>query len=106
MNSTVYITSIPVVIDDFLHPVFSQFAYEVVTTTAYLLLVPVLFLYLAIYNLLKKNYKTYTSLTFVSLVAFLAAPLIAPIRCGTARCLENFASMYIDPDISPKAPIP
>jgi hypothetical protein len=81
-----HITNIP--------PVVQQMGNEVVKATAFLL-IPAELLYFSIYFHIKGLYKLYEILTFLSIVAFWVSPVLAPISCSPARCLQNFASMFL-----------
>ena len=80
-----HITNIP--------PVVQQMGNEVVKATA-ILLIPAELLYFSIYFHTKGLYKLYEILTFLSIIAVWVSPVLAPISCSPARCLQNFASMF------------
>jgi len=73
-------------------PDFERTGHEVIKAAAFLL-IPAELLYFSIYFHTKGLYKLYESLTFLSLGAFWISPVLAPISCSPARCLQNFASM-------------
>jgi hypothetical protein len=80
----IHITNIP--------PAVQQMGHEVIKATAFLL-IPAELLYFSIYFHTKGLYKLYEILTFLSIVDFWVSPVLAPISCSPARCLQNFASM-------------
>lgn len=73
-----------------LPPAVQQFGHEFTKATAFLL-IPTELLYFSIYFRAKGHYQTYKLLTFLSLATFWISPYAAPISCGPARCLQNFA---------------
>jgi len=73
-----------------LPPAFEQLGAEFTRALIYLL-VPVELLYFSIYFKVKGIYRLYQYLTALTIVAFWLAPFIAPIHCGPAKCLQNFA---------------
>lgn len=79
----VYTTNLP--------PAIEQASHEVVRA-ATLLLIPAELLYFSVYFHRKGQYSLYTALTFSSLATFWLSPILAPVSCGPARCLQNFAS--------------
>jgi hypothetical protein len=79
-----HITNIP--------PAFDQLTHEFIKATAYFL-IPVELLYFSIYFHVKGRYTLYECLSLLSIAAFWVAPVVAPIHCGAARCLQNFGSM-------------
>jgi len=79
-----HITNIP--------PAFEQLSHEFIKATAFLL-IPVELLYFSIYFHVKGRYKLYEYLSILSIIAFWVSPVLAPIHCGAARCLQHFASM-------------
>ena len=70
-----------------------QLGYEFVKAATYFL-IPAELLYFAVYFLRKDFYKVYRILTFLSLATLWTAPFLAPISCGSARCLQNLAGMF------------
>lgn len=70
---------------------YNQLGHELIKATAFLL-IPTELLYFAIYFQIKGFYQIYQTLTFLSIGAFWVSPWFAPISCGPARCLQNFAS--------------
>ncbi|TVY40977.1 hypothetical protein LOCC1_G003563 [Lachnellula occidentalis] len=83
-------TSIPPISLAHLSPVHNQLGRELVKATAFLL-IPTELLYFSIYFHIKGFQKVYQALTFLSLAAFWLSPWVAPISCGPAQCLQNFA---------------
>lgn len=81
----IHITNIP--------PPVVKMGHEVVKATAFLL-IPTELLYFSIYFHTKRLYKLYEILTFLSVAAFWVSPVLAPISCSPARCLQNFASEF------------
>jgi hypothetical protein len=81
----IHITNIP--------PAFEQLGHEFIKATAWLL-IPTELLYFSVYFHRKGFYKAYEVLTFLSLGAFWVSPLVAPIACNAARCLQNFAGKF------------
>jgi len=75
-----------------LPPAIEQLGHDIIKAAAFLL-IPAELLYFSIYFLVKKQYRIYKALTFLSIIFFWASPYAAPIYCGPARCLQNFASM-------------
>lgn len=75
-----------------LPPQFEQLGHEFIKAASFLL-IPVELLYFSIYFLLRGDRKVYKTLTVLTLVAFWTSSLTAPISCGPARCLQNFAGM-------------
>jgi hypothetical protein len=75
-----------------LPPAVEQLGHELIKATAFML-IPVELLYFSIYFLAKEHYRVYKVLTFLSVGTFWISPYLAPISCGPARCLQNFASM-------------
>lgn len=84
----VHITNLP--------PTLEELGHEFIKAVAFLL-IPTELLYFSIYFHLKGFQKLYEFLTFSSIAAFWVSPWLAPISCGPARCLQNFASMPTDP---------
>lgn len=76
------ITSIP--------PAYVLLAEEVTASIVYLLL-PTAFIYLAIYVYVRGHASLFKLFTFASVVGFWASSWVAPISCGPARCVQNFA---------------
>lgn len=70
--------------------VVEQLGHDFVKAAAFLL-IPTELSYFSIYFHAKGYYKIYRNLTFLSIAAFWTAPWAAPISCGPARCLQNFA---------------
>jgi hypothetical protein len=66
---------------------------EQVARAAAFLLIPIEMLYFSIYFHTKGKYKLYEMLSFLSIAALWVSPVLAPIACSPARCLQNFASM-------------
>jgi hypothetical protein len=66
--------------------------HEVIKATAFILS-PTELLYFSIYFHTKGLCKLYEILSLLSLAAFWVSPVLAPISCSPARCLQNFASM-------------
>ncbi|TVY19271.1 putative long-chain-alcohol O-fatty-acyltransferase 7 [Lachnellula arida] len=87
MNTSMSIP--PIYLAD-LPPAYNQLGHEFVKATAFLL-IPTELLYFSIYFHLKGFQKVYQALTFLSLGAFWISPWFAPISCGPAQCLQNFA---------------
>jgi len=83
--------SYPLVYATNLPPAIEQASHEVIRAAA-LLLIPAELLYFSVYFHRKRLYKVYTALTFSSLATFWLSPILAPVSCGPARCLKNFAS--------------
>jgi hypothetical protein len=79
----VYITNLP--------PAIEHAGHEVIRAAAFLL-IPAELLYFSIYFHRKRCYTLYAAMTFSSLAIFWISPLLTPIYCGPARCLQNFAS--------------
>lgn len=73
-------------------PTFEQLGHELIKALAFLL-IPTELLYFSIYFRRKGFNKLYEVLTLLSITAFWISPVAAPIACGPARCLQNFASM-------------
>ena len=73
-----------------LPPAFSQLGHEATKATAYLF-IPAELLYFSVYFHVKGQYGAYKVLTALSLATFWLASALAPISCGPARCLQNFA---------------
>ncbi|TVY81833.1 hypothetical protein LSUE1_G003011 [Lachnellula suecica] len=69
---------------------YNQLGNELIKATAFIL-VPVELLYFSIYFRTKGFLRIYEILTFLSLGAFWLSSWFAPISCGPARCLQNFA---------------
>jgi hypothetical protein len=80
----IHITNIP--------PEVERMGHDVLKAAAFLL-IPAELLYFSIYFYVKGLYKLYEILTFLSITAFWVSPVLAPIACSAARCLQNFASM-------------
>jgi len=80
-----HITNIP--------PAFEQLGHEFTKASAFLLIPAELF-YFSVYFHGKGQYKIYESLSLLSLVALCFSPVLAPIHCGAAKCLQNFASTF------------
>ncbi len=74
-------------------PVVEQLGQELTKAFAYLL-IPTELMYFSIYFHIKGHRKVYEILTFLSIGAFWLSPIVAPITCGPARCLQNFASKW------------
>lgn len=55
------------------------------------MLIPAELLYFSIYFNTKGEYKTYRILNFLAITAFWISPYVAPIGCGSVRCLHHFA---------------
>jgi hypothetical protein len=72
-------------------PVVEQLGHETIKALS-ILLIPTELLYFSLYFHLKGYYRVYKTLSFLSISTFWISPLIAPISCGPARCLQNFAS--------------
>jgi hypothetical protein len=70
--------------------------HEIVKAATFLL-IPTELLYFSIYFHTKGQYKLYEILTFLSVAAFWTSPVLAPISCGHARCLQNFTSTPPNP---------
>jgi hypothetical protein len=79
-----HITNIP--------PEVERMGHELIKATAFLC-IPAELLYFSIYFRAKGLYRVYEILTFLSLAAFWVSPVLAPISCSPARCMQNFASM-------------
>ncbi|KAF4635186.1 hypothetical protein G7Y89_g2916 [Cudoniella acicularis] len=73
-----------------LPPSSNQLYHEFTRASAFLL-IPIELFYFSIYFHTKGLYKVYKTLTLLSLVSFWISPYTAPIACGLARCLQNFA---------------
>jgi hypothetical protein len=56
------------------------------------LLIPLELLYFSIYFNTKGAYNVYRILNFLSITTFWISPYVAPITCGSVRCLQCFAS--------------
>lgn len=56
------------------------------------LLIPLELLYFSIYFNTKGAYNVYRILNFLSITTFWISPYVAPIACGSVRCLQCFAS--------------
>lgn len=84
--SPVYITNLP--------PAIEKLGHELIKACAFLL-IPTELLYFSVYVHKKGHFTLYEVLSFLSLCAFWISPLVAPISCGPARCLQNWASMYL-----------
>lgn len=78
-----HITNIP--------PPFERLGHEF-TKASFYFLIPVEMLYFSIYFHGKGRYRLYEGLSAASVVAFLASPVVAPVKCAAARCLQNLAS--------------
>jgi hypothetical protein len=74
-----------------LSPAVQQLGHEFTKALAFLL-IPTELLYFSIYFRTKWRYRLYEILTFLSIATFWVFPYAAPISCGPARCLQNFAS--------------
>lgn len=68
-----------------------QLGHEFIRALVFLL-IPTELLYFSIYFRRKGHYQIYLSLSFLSTIAFWISPVVAPISCGPAKCLQNFAS--------------
>lgn len=79
----IYVTNMP--------PQFGRLAHESAKAVAYLL-IPSELLYFAVYFYLKKQRRIYHVLNVAALVMLWLSPLMAPITCTPASCLQNFAS--------------
>lgn len=75
-------------------PEINQIGEEVIKAAAFTL-IPTELLYFSIYFHTKRLYRIYKVLTVLSLGAFWVSPYLAPISCGPAKCLQNFASKLI-----------
>lgn len=75
-----------------------QLGDEFIRAAAFLL-IPTELLYFSIYFQTKGYYRAYKILTLLSIATFWISPYVAPITCGPARCLQNFASRFIDRSI-------
>jgi hypothetical protein len=91
--------SYPPVYDN-IPPAIKQLGHEFPKAVAFLL-IPVEFMYFAIYFHRKGFHKLYNTLALLSLATFWIAPVLSPISCGPARCLQNFAGTSIHPYASP-----
>lgn len=78
----VYMTNIP--------PAFERLGHESIKAIAYLL-IPTELLYFAVYFSIKRQDKLYNVFTFLSLATLWLSSILAPIACGPARCIQNFA---------------
>jgi hypothetical protein len=74
-----------------LPPAFEQLSHEFIKAATFLL-IPTELLYFSVYFHLKGFYRVYKTLTFLSIAAFWISPYAAPISCGPAKVLQNFAS--------------
>lgn len=72
-------------------PVINHLGHQLIKATAFTI-IPAELLFFSIYFHLKDFRKLYHSLTALSLITFWLAPYVAPISCGPAKCLQNFAS--------------
>jgi hypothetical protein len=77
-----------------LPPAFEQLGEELPKAAAFLL-IPTELLYFSIYFRIKSCHRLYAFCTFLAIAAFWISPLITPVYCGPARCLQNFASEYV-----------
>lgn len=72
-------------------PEINQIGEEVIKAAAFTLITTEL-LYFSIYFHTKGVYRLYKTLTVLTLGTFWVSPYLAPISCGPAKCLQNFAS--------------
>lgn len=75
-------------------PELQRMVHEIIKATAFML-IPVELMYFSIYFHTKGMKRLYEASTFLSLAAFWISPVLAPIACSPARCLQNFASMLV-----------
>ena len=76
--------------DEFLQQMLSEFPLALAIIS-----IPALLLYFTIYTFVKDCYALSVFLSVPTLALFWLSPYAAPINCGAARALLNFASTYI-----------